>query len=218
MTEHKQHLPIEVSLDQRKFLRANFSSWLIGVGLGLVSFFPWRRTSILTRLPTGLARLLFVAWLWFVVPTFFKSLLSTPIVIVDETGIAYHLPPFGPFNFSGSLSWDKIEALYIGELPMAQKRRPDPYRFLCILPKDAEAYLQPYTLFNKTVLTMLIATLKTPFAIPQHLLQLTSDQLLERIQTDYADILQSNAIEIREPYTGSFVAFQQPPDAATPWS
>ena len=36
-------------------------------------------------------------------------------------------------------------------------------RFLCILPKDVDAFLQRYTIMNKTILALLMMQVGSPF-------------------------------------------------------
>lgn len=113
----------------------------------------------------------------------------------------------GPFSTGGSLAWEEMQALYIGELTMHRKGgRTSIQRFLCILPKDVSAFLQRYTIMNKTILSLLMMQVGSPFIIPQAMLPLSSDELLAHIRTQCADIIHEYGIELREEYKGSITA------------
>jgi hypothetical protein len=125
---------------------------------------------------------------------------------VDDEGISYRPPRIGPFAFGGSLTWGEIKALYVGELAMGRRGRTRDQRFLCVLPKDADAFLQPYSFMNKTVLTLLMMQISSPFALPDSMLPLTIDELFARVRTQYADTIQAYGIELRKEYKGSLAA------------
>ncbi len=76
-------------------------------------------------------------------------------------------------------------------------------RFLCILPKDIDAFLRPYTVINKTVLTLLMMQVGSPFVLPEAMLPLSIDELLARIRTQYAGTIHTYGIELRKEYKGS---------------
>jgi len=116
----------------------------------------------------------------------------------------------GPFTFSGSLAWREVQALYIGELTMPRRGgKTGSQRFLCVLPRDVEAFLRPYTPMNKIVLTWMMRWISSPFALPEALLPLPIDELFEHVRAQYAATILANEIERRATYQGSFTASSQ---------
>ena len=79
-------------------------------------------------------------------------------------------------------------------------------RFLCILPKDIDTFLRPYTVMNKTVLTLLVMQVGSPFVLPEAMLPLSIDELLARIRTQYAGTIHTHGIELRKEYKGWLTA------------
>lgn len=200
----KESQPIVIYPDRGKFLRANGATLLLGGMLALLASVPWRRTSIVARIFAMLSRALLLVWGWFCIPTLLWLLYSKPLVTVNDDGISYRPPRMGPFATGGSLAWEEIQALYIGELTMHRRsRRKSIQRFLCILPKEVDSFLQPYTIMNKTILTLLMMQVGSPFIVPESMLPLSIDELLARIRTKYADAIHEYEIKLREEYKGS---------------
>ena len=137
---------------------------------------------------------------------FYNLFFANPILVIDNETISYNPPKIGPFAFQGAIRWEEIEALYLGELTTRRRGKIKVLRFLCILPRDVERFMQSFSLINKTVLGILMIQVGTPFAISESLLTGTVDQLLARIQIDYLDKLKEYHIEIREEYKGSITA------------
>ena len=201
----KEYQPIIIYLDTGKLLRANGAAFLLGGGLALLALVPWHSTRFVTRMLILLSRLLLLIWGWFSIPVLARLLFPKPVVIINDKGIAYRPPRTGPFAFGGSLVWEEIEALYIGELTM-HRRTTNTQRFLCILPKDIGAFLQPYTVMNKTVLALLSMQVGSPFVLPEAMLSLSIDELLTRLRTQYANTIHTYGIELRKTYKGSLTA------------
>lgn len=80
------------------------------------------------------------------------------------------------------------------------------HHFLCILPKDVDAFLQRYTTINMAVLALIMMQVNSPFNIPASMVPLSIDELLTRIRTHYAHIIQKYGIEIWEEYKASMTA------------
>jgi hypothetical protein len=207
MAKEKEHQPIVIYPDRGKHLRANGTTYLLGGGLALLAFTPWHRATAVTRMIVMLSRGLLLVWGWFCIPALARLLFPKPVVTVNDEGISYHPPWIGPFAFGGSLAWEEIKALYAGELAMRRwNGRTSIQRFLCILPRDVDAFLRPYTVMNKTVLTMLMMQVSSPFVLPEAMLPLSIDELLARVRTQYADTIYTHGIELRKEYKGSFTA------------
>jgi len=203
MKEERGRPNIVIYPDREKLLRTNGTTFLLGGGLAFLALAPWLHATIITRILTTLSRALLLVWGWFCLPALFRLLFPKPIVTVDDQGIAYQPSRIGPFVFDGSLAWGEIKALYIGELTMNKRKSTNISRFLCILPKDVDAFLQSYPLLSKTVLSLMLMQVNTPFALPEAMLPLSVDELLARIRTQYADIIQAYEIELWEEYKGS---------------
>jgi hypothetical protein len=199
--------PIDIYPDRGKFLKANVAMLLLGGVLALLASIPRRRTNVVTRIFAILSRTLLLVWGWFCIPALLWLLNPKPIVTINDDGISYHPPRMGPFSTGGSLAWEEMQALYIGALTMHHRSgRTTIQRFLCILPKDIDAFLQRYTIMNKTILSLLMMQVGSPFIIPQTMLPLSSDELKAHIRTQYTDIIHECGIELREEYKGSITA------------
>src|SRR6266481_5968077 len=184
--------PIVIYPDRGKFLRANGTTLLLGGMFALLASVPRRRTSIVARIFAMLSRALLLVWGWFCIPALLWLLYPKPIVTVNDDGISYRPPRMGPFATGGSLAWEEIQVLYIGELAMHRRSgRKSIQRFLCILPKDVDAFLQRYTTMNKTVLALLMMQISSPFLVPESTLPLP---------------IHEHGIELREEYKGSITA------------
>jgi hypothetical protein len=59
---------------------------------------------------------------------------------------------------------------------------------------------------NKTILTIMMMQISSPFIVPESMLPLSIDELLARIRTQYADAIHEHGIELREEYKGSITA------------
>jgi hypothetical protein len=205
MSQEREPEPIVIYPDKGKFLRTNGATFLFGGGLALLAFVPWHSSRVVMRILVMLSRALLLIWGWFCIPALFWLL--RPVVTVNEKGILYHSPRMGPFAFGGFLAWEEIKALYVGELTMRRlSGRTNIQHFLCILPKDIDAFLRPYTIMNKTVLTLLMMQLGSPFALPELILPLSIDELLARILTECGDTISEYGIELRKEYKGSLTA------------
>jgi hypothetical protein len=55
-------------------------------------------------------------------------------------------------------------------------------------------------------LSLMMLQIHTPLVLPEAILPLSVDELLARIRTQYADIIQAYEIELREEYKGSLTA------------
>ena len=211
--------PIVIYPDRGKLLRANGTTLLLGGMLALLASVPWRRTNIVARIFAMLSRALLLVWGWFCIPALLWLLYPKPIVTVNDDGISYRPPRMGPFATGGSLAWEEIQALYIGELMMHRRSgRNSIQRFLCILPKNIDAFLQRYTIMNKTILTIMMMQISSPFLVPESMLPLPIDELLARIRTKYADAIHEHGIELREEYKGSITASKKKIGETTPAS
>src|SRR5260221_6666225 len=154
-----------------------------------------------------LSRALLLVWGWFFIPALLWLLYPKPIVTVNDEGISYRPPRMGPFATGGSLAWEEIQALYIGELAMHRRSgRKSIQRFLCILPKDVDAFLQRYTIMNKTILTIMMMRIGFPFLFPDPMLPLPIDESLGGFRTKYAEAINEHGIELREESKGSLTA------------
>lgn len=198
MSEGAEHQPLIIYIDRGKFLKTNVAIFLLGGGLTFLAFAPWHHAKSNTNILVWFARALLLVWGWFYAPILPWLLFPKPVVMVNDEGISYRPPRIGPFAFGGSLSWKQIKALYIGEVTTHQIGRIFTRRILCVLPRDAEAFLQPYTILNKTVLTFLLMRVGSPFGIPEPIISHPVDELLASIRLHYADIISAYEIEFRE--------------------
>src|SRR5260370_41583794 len=218
MSREKEYQPIVIYPDRGKFLRANGAAFLLGGCLAPLALTPWHNARVVTRMLIMLSRVLLLVWGWFCIPALARLLFPKPVVTINDESISYHAPRMGPFAFGGSLAWEEIKALYVGELTIPRGGgRTHIRRFLCILPKDIEAFLRPYTFMNKTVLTLLMMQVGSPFVLPEAMLPLSSDELLTRIRTHYADIIHTCEIELRKEYKGSLTASKKKIGETTTW-
>jgi hypothetical protein len=200
MVREREHQPIVIYLDRGKLLRANGATFLAGGGLALLAPVPWRRVTTVTRMLAILSRALLLVWGWFCLPAFFRMLFPMAVVTVDDEGISYHPPRTGPFAFGGSPGWGEIKAIYAGELTMSRRGRGSIQRFLCVLPRDEEAFLRRYSMMTMTFLALMKMQVGSPFVIPKAILPLTIDDLFAHARTQYADIIEAYGIELREEY------------------
>jgi hypothetical protein len=206
MTEERGRQNIVVYPDREKLLKANGTTFLLGGVLAFLALAPWLRATVATRILAILSRASLLVWGWFCFPALFRLLFPKPIVTIDDNGIAYQPSRIGPFGFHGSLAWGEIKSLYIGELTMNKRGRTNVRRFLCVLPRDVDAFLQSYPLLSRTALSLMMLQIHTPLVLPEAILPLSVDELLARIRTQYADIIQAYEIELREEYKGSLTA------------
>ena len=197
MPEETGHQPLIIYPDRGKLLKTNGATFLLGGGLAFLALAPWHRARRGTNILVLLARALLLIWGWFYVPSLLRLLFPKPVVTVNDEGISYHPPRIGPLAFGGSLAWKQIKALYIGEVTTHQLGRLQTQRFLCVLPRDREAFLQPYTILNKTVLTLISMQVDSPFVLPEPMISLSVDELLASIRLHYADIISAYEIESR---------------------
>jgi hypothetical protein len=140
------------------------------------------------------------------IPGLFKLFFSNPVVVINDEGITYSPPSFGSFSFHSRILWEEISALYLGELTTSKRGKTKIRRFLCILPKDLEKFLQPFSLMSKTALSLLTIQVGTPFVISELLIQGTAEDLLSHIQNEYADLIRFHNIELRQKYSGSLTS------------
>lgn len=218
MSQEREYQPIVIYPDRGKFLRANGATFLLGGGLALLALAPWHSARIVTRMLVLLSRVLLLVWGWFCISALARLLFPTPVVTINDEGISYHAPRIGPFAFGGSLAWEEIKALYIGELTMYRRGgRTNIQRFLCILPKDIDAFLRPSTVMNKTVLALLMMQVGSPFVLPEAMLPLPIDELLAHIRTQYAGTIHTYGIELRKEYKGSLTASKKKISETTTW-
>ena len=189
-----------------KMLKTNARSLLPGILLVFPAVAYRRSTKLVARIISVVARgLLFIGGLLFL-PTLYWLLLVKPMVRVNAQGISYNAPWTVFLNFSASITWEEIAALYISELTMSRRGRSGTYRLLCVLPKDLESFLRRYKLLNMTVRVIVMKATDTPFMIPDTMLPVTADELLSRIREQYADEIQAHGIELREVHKTSLTS------------
>ena len=198
MSEEMKHQPLILYPDRGKYLKTNGALFLLSAGLTFLAFAPRHRAGGWAKLLILFSRALLLLWGWFYVPGFLRLLFPKPLVTINDSGISYDPPRIGPLSFRSSLAWKGIEALYISELTTRQRGRRSTQRVLCVLPRDVEAFLQPYALLNKTVLTLLLTQAGSPFAIPESVIPIPVDELLAHVRTHYADVISAYGIEIRQ--------------------
>lgn len=194
MAEEIKHQPLIIYPDRGKFLRISGAPFLLGGGLTFLAFVPWYH-GVGSNVLALLARVLLLIWGWFYIPLLPWFLFPKPVVAITDEGISYSPPRIGPLAFRGELSWKQIKALYITEVTTHQLGRRGTQRVLCVLPKNVEAFLQPYTLRNKTVLTMFLTQFGSPFIIPETFISVTVEELLTHIRLYYADAISTYEIE-----------------------
>jgi hypothetical protein len=59
---------------------------------------------------------------------------------------------------------------------------------------------------NKTILTLIMMQVGSPFVVPKSMLSLPIDELLSGIRTNYAVAIHEHGIELREEYKGTITA------------
>ncbi len=202
MTQERPQ-PLVLYAERRKFLKANRATFLLGGGLVLLALAPRSRAPLAIRMLALLSRALLFVWGWFCLPALVWLLFPWPVLTVDDEGIQYRPPRMGPFAFGGSLGWEEIQALYVGELVMQGRGRTRVQRFLCVLPKDVEGFLRSYPFLPMTVLSLLKMQVGSPFVLPGSMLPLSVDALFASIRTRYAEMIQIHRIELRDEYKGS---------------
>ncbi len=178
------------------------SAWpsLFG-GLVVIPVIAYRRSkkSVLRALSI-LASLMLILWETLFLSTLYRLLFAVPAVIVNDEGIAYH--PASPWFVSLGLTmcWEEMAAMYLNELTIRGKKRTITYRFLCMIPKDQEAFFERKKLLNWRRLSLLAVMSKmggVTFMIPEAVLPLPLDELLSQIRTQFQDEIQMHGIEIR---------------------
>jgi len=201
MTQAQKHQPIIVSVARRKLLRAQRASLLLGAGLTCLAILPWRPTWARQRWLLALARILLASWGWWSAPTLWRLLARKPLVVVSDEGIQYHAPRVYPFAFDDTLPWSDIRALYIAQAPRPRSAGGAiKHRLLCIVPNDVDAFLRPMSVMNMTLRAIVMRQTGSPFLIADTLSTLGNDELLARIRSDYADLIERYEIELREEY------------------
>lgn len=147
----------------------------------------------------------------------YRLLVPTPLVLVNDRGIVSYPPGFLFFKWRMEITWPEIAAMNLHEVI---SRLPPPprlfrllkvspistTRYLAIIPKDPEAYLERHkltrarTLARTFPLWLLMARTKTPMVIVEsHIAPVSVDDLLARIRARFQTELEANSIEVREP-------------------
>lgn len=147
----------------------------------------------------------------------YRLLVPTPLVLVNDRGIVSYPPGFLFFKWRMEITWPEIAAMNLHEVisqppPPPRLFRllkislPSTQRYLAIIPKDPEAYLERHkltrarTLARTFPLWLLVARTKTPMVIVEsHIAPVSVDDLLALIRARFQTELEDNGIEVREP-------------------
>ena len=148
----------------------------------------------------------------------YRWLIPTPLVLVNDQGIVSHPLGFLWHKYRMEITWPEIAALQVQEdllfrphpppklFQLLKISPPSTHRYLAILPKDPEAYLERihmtrlWTLARTFPLGLLMGTMKTPMVIFEaHIAPVSVDDLLAQMRTRFQAELEANGIAVREP-------------------
>ncbi len=152
---------------------------------------PWLRfASLLVGLPLFL-------WESMYLPACSRLLLPKPVIVVNETGIAYDpvTPWFAPFGMH--IHWEEIAAMFLCEISMRSKKGT---RFLAIRPKDRINFMIQHKLLHRFPFAYIsFPGIETPFLVYETVISPFSlDELLAQIRARYQHEIEANGIEIDE--------------------
>lgn len=131
----------------------------------------------------------------------YRLLIPKPVVVVNDEGITYDPPAPWFVVFSLSICWEEMAAIFLSDLTIRSKKETKTTRFLCIMPKDQEAYIKQQKILRPRRFAQLVmmSIIKVPFLLPEHLvLPISLDQLFTHIRLRYAPEIAAYNIEIRE--------------------
>jgi len=215
MSEGISNRDIVLYQDRAKLLRSVAFPIAIGAGLAAMFLRSRRSGTILARLVAFLSALSLAGWGYLTLPSLWRLLIPKPIVIVNQSGITYDPPRAAFFDFGASLPWDEIEALYPFELTLNRPGGTSKYNFLCVVPRDMEAFMHRRSLLNMTVMVILMNQSNAPFMIPEPMLPISAHALMVHIHMLYADEMRAHGIEIRAEQKNTLM-FSQAKDLPLP--
>lgn len=198
MSENTSDRDIVLYQDRVRLLRSVAFPIAISVGLAAMLLNYRRSGTIFARLLAVLSALSLAGWGYLILPSLWRLLVPKPIVIVNQSGITYDPPKAAFLDFGASLPWNEIEALYPFELTLNRPGGTSKYNFLCVVPKDMEAFMHRRSLLNMTVMVILMNQSNAPFMIPEPMLPISAHALLTHIRMLYADEMRAHGIEIRD--------------------
>lgn len=184
--------------DRTALLRAVTFPLAIMAGTTLLLLILGRSKNLLARLTAFISGISLAGWGYLTIPSLLRLLVPQPLVVVNQHGITYNPPSAAFLDFGASLAWDEIAALYPLEWTIGRPGGTSAYNFLCIVPRDVEAFLRRRTFMNMTVMVILMNQTHVPFMIPEPTLPISVHALLAHICVLYADEIRAHGIEIGE--------------------
>lgn len=184
--------------DRAALLRSVSFPFAIMAGTTLLLLILGRSKNLLARLTAFISGISLAAWGYLIVPSLLRLLVPQPLVVVNQHGITYDPPRAAFLDFGASLAWDEVATIYPLEWTIGRPGGTSTYNFLCIVPRDVEAFLRRRTFMNMTVMAILMNQTHAPFMIPEPVLPISVHALLAHICVLYADEIRAHDIEIGE--------------------
>ncbi|MGO8947321.1 MAG: hypothetical protein ACLQUY_06600 [Ktedonobacterales bacterium] len=144
---------------------------------------------------------------------FYRLLVPTPVVVVNDQGIVSHPPGGLWFTWKMAITWPEIAAMYLHTLTLTARKGPQTIRMLAIIPKDPEAFGQRHHVVRLRTfpLFILLPATGTPVWIPEALIAPVSlEDLLTQIRTRFQAEIEANGIEVREPQNTEYAHPERP--------
>lgn len=131
----------------------------------------------------------------------YRLLFPKPVVVINDEGIAYDPPATWFVAFALSIRWEEMAAIFLSDLTIRGKKRTRTTRYLCIMPKDQDAYIKQQKILRPRRFAHLVmmSIIKVPFLLPElPILPISLDELLVQIRSRYAREIAAHGIEMRE--------------------
>ena len=145
--------------------------------------------------------MLLFLWETLYISFLYRLLFPKPVVVVNDEGIAYDPPAPWFVAFALSIRWQEMAAIFLTDLTIRGKKRTRTTRYLCIMPKDQDAYTKQQKILRPRRFAHLVmmSIIKVPFLLPElPILPISLDELLAQIRSRYAREIAAHGIEMRE--------------------
>lgn len=159
------------------------SRWKL-LGLGMVWALP---TYVIVRAlhDVPMIALLLPVFGYAVLFALYRMVVHTPVLIIDDEGVMHNVLGVRPQR----LAWSEISALGL------YKRKVQPYgfptiRYLVIELKDPVAFLSKQPSVLRVLLRWYMNSAFAPVMIPQHILPVSVDSIIQQMRTRFAPQLQ----------------------------
>lgn len=199
----RQNMPdrdIALYPNRAKLFRQN----LPALSSGLLIFpiiMAWRSGKRALQIISLAGGILLFLWETLYASLLYRLLVPKPIVVVNDEGIAYNPPAPWFVAFALSIRWEEMAAIFLSDLTIRSRKETKTTRFLCIMPKDQEAYIKQQKILRprRFAQLVMISIIKVPFFLPElPIFPISLDELFAQIRLRYASEIAAHNIEIRE--------------------